>query len=136
MTPDECITQIRLLLERYPGVSVVSASHNCATCKSYVRLSIVVLQSFVRIVHHCQAGANVRVSVSGAGATIPKGKPVNESLFRYSMVFPDDDGRGNFDHPPAPIQIFGGFLARDLKGLGLMANNDAETLLSKWGMAE
>lgn len=94
-------------------------------------MSITSLQSFARIIHHCQAGANVGVHICTAGTSIPKGQPVDVGGLRYSIELRDDDGRGSFDDPPAPIQILGIFLARDLRNLGLIDDEKASKLLEE-----
>jgi len=95
-------------------------------------MSITSLQSFARIMHHCQDGANVPLHVSTAGTSIPKGQSVDVGGFRYSMEFRDDDGRGSFDDPPAPLQILGIFVVRDLRNLGLIDTERAGKLLEEW----
>ncbi len=91
MTPDECIVQISRLLECFPGVGVVSAYRNNTTCKTYFRLRITSLQSLMRIVIHCQVGANVGVAIDTAGTSLHGGQPIDETSFRYYFTLLDDD---------------------------------------------
>jgi hypothetical protein len=132
MTPKECVAKIHSLLELYPGVHVVSATHSDATRMSYIRLRITSLQSFVRITHHCQAGANLPMNVATSGITLPRGQSIDESSCIYFVHVPDDDGQSSFKDPPAPLHILGIYLARDLLGLGLIPESDSEDLQRAW----
>ena len=132
MNTEDTVSNVSRLLACFPGVTVHSAVHSDNERKTYISLRITSLQSVVRLAHHCQAGANVRFALFSGGEPLHYGKPFDESRAHYSMVFPDDDGRGSFSNPPAPLQILGIYLARDLKYLGLLAPEDADKLQTEW----
>jgi hypothetical protein len=132
MNPDDTVSNVSRLLACFPGVTVHSAVHSDKESKTYISLRITSLQSVVRLAHHCKAGANVGFDLFSGGEPLRYGKPFDESRVHYSIVVPDDDGRGSFNNPPAPLQILGIYLARDLKHLGLLAPDDADKLQTEW----
>lgn len=127
MSADEIVSQVAWLLELFPSVCVVNAVHDDAKRQSYFKLGIMSLLSLARIVRHC-VGANVRLDVHAANFD----NPVDENSLDFSIVVPDDDGRGGFDNPPAPLQFFGIYLARDLKRLMLLPADEADAIQRAW----
>lgn len=135
MSPDEMVSEISRLVESYPGVRVQSAVHQVDTFSTFISLSITSIQSLARIVQISCDWTNVEVEILPGGRSMTYGQPYDESNSTYTIRIPDDDGRGSFANPPAPLHIFGICLARDLKHLGLIACDDADDLQRKWSGA-
>gem|GEM_PF-6653705 len=134
MSPEDCVENVSRLLGCFPGVRVISAVHSKEHAKTFVRLSITSLQSLARIACTCNCAANVSLNIR---AVIPmeRGQPIDESKVDYSIVIPDDDGRGSFADPPGPLHILGAYLAVDLKHLGLLEAKVADELQIAWHCA-
>lgn len=128
MTPDEAIVHVTRLLEAYPEVKVEVAGHRADLQDSYFVLIVTSISSLVRLLDHCESGANLETRVTTRGRPCRSGKPYDPSELRMEFTA-TDDGYESFAKPPAqPLQVLGVFLARDLKYLKLIPAEEADRL--------
>ena len=117
--------EVERLLTLYEGVEV--CWRRAQSRLVYFDLSITNLESLARLVHWCGA-ANIRMDVQSRSkwdynAADPK-------FLRFQVRIREHDP-APID-PPSTLQIFGAFLAWDLKSRRILEREEANRLLDAW----
>lgn len=126
MADQESLDTVALLLMKYPGVSSAAGfAVDVTTVSIHFRCSNF---ESLKAIGSCAVAANVPVSLWNPDSSLCYEEPGVEDC-PFSVVVEDECLE---DGPPSASQIFGVFLARDLKVRGIIEPEFSELLQSKW----
>ncbi len=119
--------ELSSLLERLPGVSVVST--HCTSSYVDVTLRILAIESIGPIAYAAQ-GANVGFNLWSEAPGRPLSTQGDPALVRYSISAKNSvvDGADALDH----IQSLGVYIAWFLQGTGILNDVEANRVLDLW----
>ena len=126
MNVDECLGQVKRLLELLPAVEVVRERKLPPPLRVRLLLSVQSPRSLAALAHISRS-ANVQLSVEVDWGW--QGAPDNPDLLWYEIYLSLVPKTSEED---SELQMFGGFLARYLKRSGLLEVDRANRLVHAW----
>ena len=127
MTDQKSLDDIAMLLMQYPGVSSAQGLTSGGDGKVWIRFRCSDFAS-LKAISHCAIAANVLITVGDPDSRLCC-EAEGVSDLPFDVMIEDDDQPKT---PPTDSQVFGVFLARNLKKRRLLDGEIADRLQRGW----